>query len=102
MPIARGTTPAFVLRFPEKIDMADVREVYVTFKHGNVKVTKSGSDIQVTHGEISVRLSQSETLLLGCGTIEIQVNWTFGSGLRAASSIATCEFTRQLLPEVLE
>lgn len=102
MSIVRGTTPTFILQFPEEVDLTSASNVYVTFCRYDKKVTKDSDDLVVEAHSISVYLSQEETLMLGTGVVEIQANWTFGSGSRAASKIATYEFTKQLLPEVLQ
>ena len=101
MSIVRGTTPTFELTFPNTVDFTTVDHIYVTFRKNGVAITKSGSEIQNSEHTITVALSQEETLQLGTGTIEIQVNWTFG-GLRAASDIVPYQFDPQLLPEVLD
>lgn len=100
MPVARGTTPTFTFHFPETMDLFDARGYFVTFSGNGVKITKV-DNVVVNEHTISVSLTQEETLALGPGTVEIQVNWTYGDGLRAASSIVTYEFSRQLLLEVL-
>lgn len=104
MSIVRGTTPTFTLIFPRSVDLAEARNIYVTFRKNDVKITLTSNDSELTilHGEIRVTLTQKQTLMLGVGMVEIQVNWTFGDGLRAASNIVTYEFTKQLLTEVLE
>ena len=101
MNIVRGTTPTFVLQFPENVDLTEATNVYVTFCRYNNKITKDTDDVDIEAHSISVYLTQKETLDLGTGPVEIQANWTFGDGKRAASKITTCELTKQLLPEVL-
>lgn len=102
MSIARGTTPTFELSFPNTVNLNDASNIYVTFSKNNIRITKSGSEIQNSQRVITVMLSQEDTLKLGTGMVEIQANWTYGDGLRAASNIVPYEFTRQLLTEVLE
>lgn len=101
MSIVRGTTPTFELSFPNTVNLNEANNIYVTFSKGSTQVTKSGSEIQNSQHAISVMLSQEETLKLGIGPVEIQANWTYGDGLRAASNIVLYEFTKQLLAEVV-
>lgn len=101
MAIVRGTTPTFRLTLPETVNLDMVRAVYVTFCRNNVAVTKEIDNTVIERNVIVVSLTQEETLKLGAGTVEIQVNWISAIGIRTASSIAEYEFTRQLLPEVL-
>lgn len=102
MAIARGTTPLFHLMFPAEVDFGLANNIYVTFSRADTVITKKEPDILVTHTSIDVRLTQKETLMLGTGTVDIQVNWTYSNGLRAASSVISYEFSRQLLTEVIE
>ena len=100
MSIARGVTPTFVLSFPETVDLTQATSVYVTFSYGRRTLTKSGDDLEVAAHQISVFLSQTETLSFPIGNVEIQVNWMVGN-LRYASDIAQYNITRQLLDKVL-
>lgn len=101
MAIVRGTTPTFRLTLPSAVNFDMVRAVYVTFRRNDVVITKEIDSAVIERNVIVVSLEQEETLKLGVGTVEIQVNWITARGIRTASSIATYEFTRQLLPEVL-
>ena len=101
MAIVRGTTPTFRLTLPSTVNFDMVRAVYVTFCRNDVVITKEIDSAVIERNVIIVSLTQEETLKLGVGTVEIQVNWITARGIRTASSIATYEFTRQLLLEVL-
>ena len=101
MSIVSGTTPTFVLTFPETVDLLDATDIFVTFSRVSTVVTKHTPEIQNDSHSITVALSQEETLRLGFGVVEIQANWLFGDGLRAASDIVTYKFDRQLLTGVL-
>lgn len=103
MSVVRGTTPTFLLQFPQSVDLTNADNVYVTFDNAKgYTLTKSGADIEVEPQTVSVFLTQDETFRLGVGNIQIQVNWTFGNGLRAATEIATYEMSKQLLMEVVK
>lgn len=101
MAIVRGTTPTFRLTLPSTVNLDRVRDAYVTFCRNGIAITKEIDSAVIERNVIIVSLTQEETLKLGAGTVEIQVNWITARGIRTASSIATYEFTRQLLPEVL-
>ena len=99
MSIARGVTPTFVLTFTDG-DLTQADSVYVTFMYNGKTLTKTGEALEVSARQISVFLSQEETLSFPVGNVEIQVNW-MQDGIRHASDIAKYEITRQLLDEVL-
>lgn len=106
MATARGTTPTFTLTFPSTgqnvVDLTQARNVYVTFKNGNKTITKTGEDLTVEAHSISVYLNQEETLSFTRFGTEIQANWTYENGRRAASEIKTYSFSEQLLNKVVE
>ena len=101
MSIVRGTTPTFVLEFPNTVDLTAADNVYVTFGKNNLVITKSTADLDIEPHSISVHLSQEETLQFGVGNLEIQANWVFANGRRAASEVSTYAITKQLLAEVI-
>lgn len=101
MSIPRGTTPTFTLTFKD-IDLTAASHVYVTFSQGQRTITKTGDALEVRATEIDVYLLQRETLAFIPGNVEIQANWTVAGGGRMASDIVQYEFTKQLLPRVVE
>lgn len=104
MGVPRGTTPTFVLTFPEAsgIDLTQAINMYVTFRSGSKTITKTGDDLSISPLSVSVFLTQSETLSFNDGPVEIQANWTLGGNKRAASEVARYTFTKQLLQKVIE
>ena len=103
MSVARGTTPTYILTFrDEGLDLTTANHVYVTFKKGAKVITKTGQDIEVAPKQIEVYLNQKETLSLSEGDVKVQVNWTLGSGGRAASVVAVTNLSEQLLEKVIE
>ena len=102
-----GTTPTFVLTVD--VNLTEAAHIYATFKGGAQTVTKTDEDltVDITTGEepstaVSVFLSQAETLALTQGTVQIQLNWTFADGSRAASDIVSYTFGANLLGKVVE
>lgn len=99
----RGATPTFVLELQEEIDLSAAANVYATFRRGAINVTKSGDELTIDGREVSVYLDQAETLLFPAGAdVEIQLNWTYEDGGRAASEIANVRMEKNLLPKVLK
>lgn len=103
MSVARGTTPTYILTFEEEtLDLTTANNVYVTFRKGAKILTKTGSDIDVAPKQVEVYLSQKETLSFSGDSVDVQVNWTFAGGRRAASEVVTIPLSRQLLEKVVE
>ena len=103
--IPRGVTPTIVLTFADPaLDLTTADHVYVTFRNvqGGKDITKSDEDLTVSAKQISVFLSQSDTLSFTKGAVAIQANWTYASGARAASTIVNYTFGDQLLNRVVE
>lgn len=102
MGVPRGTTPTFTLTFTDNaLDLTTASEVYVTFSENGNILTKKGDDLTVAAKQIQVYLTQAETLAFKVGTVEVQANWTYSTGDRAASEITSINITKQLLDEVL-
>ena len=102
MSAPRGTTPTFTLQFSEEeLDLTQAENVYVTIQYGRTLLTKTGSDLDIQPKQISLYLTQQETLDFPEGNIDIQANWTAVGGGRCASDVVSYRFTRQLLNEVI-
>lgn len=102
MGIPRGTTPTFTLSFEgTDVDLTGAKDVYVTFVGKGQKITKTGEDLVVDQKSISVFLTQSDSLKLPVGDVELQANWTYADGRRCASDCVTYKFTKQLLEKVV-
>ena len=102
MSVPRGVTPTLEFTFDdENLDLTSANHVYVTFRGGK-SFTKSDEDLTIEAKKISVYLNQSETLSFMAGPVEIQANWTYPNGRRAASTIVSYVFDKQLLNQVVE
>lgn len=104
MGVPQYTTPTFTLTFTDKaLDLTACHSVYVTFKAktNGFTLTKTGEDLTVAEKSIGVHLDQQETGGFSTGEILIQANWIDAYGNRAASEIATCSITDQLLKRVI-
>ena len=109
MSIPVGVTPTFTLTFDDdNLDLTATDHVYVTFKSGLTKITKSDAQLTVAAKQIDVALTQAETLSFMPASyipnpplVEIQANWTYSNGDRAASDIVKYPFGKQLLDKVV-
>lgn len=102
MSIPRGVTPTFTLTFSDpSIDFTIAQHVYVTFK-GVDTITKQDDELTIREKEIDIYLTQAETLRFVNGMVQIQVNWTYQNGRRAASDIKKYSFSPQLLDKVVD
>ena len=99
--MVQATTPTFVLTLPNTVDLTQTHNLYFTMKQGGVSVQKSTDDLTVDGYTVSVYLSQSETLKVGVGTAQIQLNWTYSDGSRACTNIASVKVDDNLLKEVV-
>lgn len=100
--MVQATTPTFILTLPQDIDLGEAAHVYFTLKQNGAVIEKSDSDLTIDANEVSVYLSQAETLALSVGTARLQLNWTYASGTRACSTIASVVIDENLLRAVVE
>lgn len=107
----RGTTPTFTLNMlDEQLDLRNASNVYATFKQKNVLLTKTGNDLNITVTQESgsykntceVYFTQTESLQFTCGSIEVQLNWTYADGSRACSNIVNIAVNNNLVGSVLQ
>lgn len=98
----RGTTPTFELKIAdETVDLTEAYNVYATFSQCGKSLTKTGDDIEVTARQVDVYFTQAESLMFAPGAIEIQLNWTYANGSRAATRKIKAIIEDNLLGEVL-
>ena len=100
--MVQATTPTFVLTLPNTVDLSLAQNVYFTIRQRSVVIEKTGDALTVDGNEVSVFLSQAETLQFSVGQARIQLNWTYSNGERACSNIAHIAVTENLLKEVVE
>lgn len=99
----RGTTPTIVLELDTELSLANLAEMWVTFKTSTVEVTKSLSDVTIDdeNKTIVVSLTQEETLKLYNGNCEVQVRFRDESDLAYATTIADVNIGRILKEGVI-
>ena len=103
---SRGTTPTYILTFPDTIDLTTMDDIKVTIADSsyNTLLTFEKADLTIDTTSISVFLSQEQTLALPLGTLLIQVNMTFTEGgfvKRIASEIVRVQSAKNLFEEVM-
>lgn len=100
--MVQSTTPTFVLTLPQDIDLSEAENVYFTLQQSGTVITKTGDQLTVSGNTASVSLSQTDTVALLQGTANVQLNWTYSGGLRAASEIVKINITKNLITGVIE
>lgn len=100
-----GTTPTFNLKISgkEELDLTEAENIYFTIRQGSIKMTKSNEDITIIdEHNVQVSFTQEETLQLRYNMpTEIQLNWMYPNGARAATKIKTIQLHKNLIREVL-
>lgn len=101
--VSKGTTPTIILQLnQENLDLTQANNVYVTFKSNLKTVTKCGDSLTVEPNQVSVYLSQKDTLGFNLEDVAVQVNWTYDEGRRACSTIAFIKIYPNLLAREVE
>lgn len=87
------------------IDLSASPHVYVTLGQGSLLKTFTGDRLEISGHELSVYLTQEETLAFKPGAVQLQVNWLTSDGAggyyRSATDTAAVIFGKQLLRRVL-
>ena len=82
----RGTTPKNI--FDVNLDCTGAELIYITYsQHGKTIVEKTIEDVTVAEGQITVNLSQEETLRFRAAPVDIQIRVKFPDGSATASNI---------------
>lgn len=99
----RGTTPTLTIKCID-VDVKDLASIYVTFKQGNIELTKTNNDIVVDleNNAVNVPLSQEDTLTFNKGTVDVQIRALLSDGTTAiASKIRTFSMEKILKDGVI-
>ena len=95
----RGSTPVNV--FDVDVDLTGAT-IYITYRQNGVNIIeKTGQDISVTSKDLTVSLSQEETLTFTEGVVEIQIRYVFPDGSADASNIMRVSAERILKDGVI-
>ena len=101
--LPRGTTPTYRLILNDNtVDLTVASNVYVSFTGQYGAIEKTGDDLVVSAHQVDVFLSQAETLKFTEGEIEIQINWVYADGQRAATVIKKEKVGKNLIGRVIE
>lgn len=86
----RGTTPTIVLELDTEVSLANLAEMWVTFKTSTVEVTKLLEDVIIDDAlkTVTVMLSQEETLKLYNGRGSVQIRFRDENDLAYVTEIA--------------
>lgn len=80
----RGSTPVIKINLPDKVDLENVSEIWVTIKNFYTKITKKLSednvDVDVEGHNVKIGLTQEETLTLSPGEARVQVRFLTDNG----------------------
>ena len=96
----QGLTPTITVTVGNDIDLTEAAHIYVSFKQGK-KLLKLTDGFDVTEHQVDIYLEQADTLSFDPGSVEIQLNWTFSSGQRAATKPVVLSVAPNHLLEVL-
>lgn len=99
----RGTTPTLYLELDTDLSLANLSELWVTFKTTTAEVTKTLEEVTVDDETktITVILSQEDTLKTYNGPCDIQVRFKTEEGLAYASTIESINIERILKEGVI-
>ncbi len=101
MSIPRGTTPYNYFDVP--VDLTDAAVIYVTYAQGGCTVIeKTKDDLTVTAEELSVQLTQEDTLAFDSKLpVDIQIRARFADGNAIESTIMRTSVDRILKDGVI-
>ncbi len=100
--IVQATTPTFIFRIPEHIDLSNLRNIEFSLTQGKYELNKSNDAIEVDGHRVRVWLSQSDTLPLKKGSAIIMLNWTYADGNRDCSKKYQLTVEDNLFAEIME
>ena len=100
--IVRGTTPTLIFTLPETVSTADMTAIVFKIVQAEKWVKRENMDaFTLTEHGIQLTLTQEETLKFYEGKAEMQLNWMYENGARAASTDIDVTFLRNLHSEVM-
>lgn len=99
----RGTTPTLTLELDTDVSLANLTEMWVTFKTANVEVNKTLADVVIddTNKTIEVPLSQEDTLAINGRSCSVQVRFKTNDDLAYATTISSIDVENVLKDGVI-
>lgn len=96
----RGSTPTNT--FDVDLDLRGAT-VFISYEQeGAVIIEKTGEDVDIGESQLSLTLSQEETLKFHPGKVFIQIRYVFPNGAADASEIIQTTFERIIKDGVIE
>lgn len=99
--MTQATTPTFILTLPGTVDLSGIQSMFFNLEQGTTRLRKTGNELTINGNEVSVYLTQEDTLKFNKGQASLQLNWTYPDGSRACTTIISVPVDPNLLKEVV-
>ena len=97
--MVQATTPTIIMNLPNTVDLTQAQTIVFTMTQGSTVIKKVITD--ASEQQVSVYLTQDDTLGLSNGIAQIQLNWTYSDNSRACTNIENINVTPNLLKAVI-
>ena len=97
--MVQATTPTISMNLPNTVDLTQAQTIVFTMTQGSTVIKKVITD--ASEQQVSVYLTQDDTLGLSNGIAQIQLNWTYSDNSRACTNIVNINVTPNLLKAVI-
>lgn len=97
--MVQATTPTIIMNLPNTVDLTQAQTIVFTLTQGANLIKKVITNASAH--QVSVYLTQEETLGLSNGNAQIQLNWTYSDGSRACTNIVNIAVTPNLYKGVI-
>lgn len=97
--MVQATTPTIIMNLPNTVDLTQAQTIVFTITQGSTVIKKVITDASAQ--QVSVYLTQDDTLGLSNGIAQIQLNWTYSDNSRACTNIVNINVTPNLLKAVI-
>lgn len=97
--MVQATTPTIIMNLPNTVDLTQAQTIVFTMTQGSTVIKKVITDASAQ--QVSVYLTQDDTLGLSNGIAQIQLNWTYSNNSRACTNIVNINVTPNLLKAVI-
>ena len=101
MAYIKGTTPTFIFKFYNRFDCTAPSKITLTiYVNGRVLLRKDTEDLTIEEHQISVFLSQAETLAFP-KVVKVQINMLYADNTRVATNEYEIDWAKNQLDEVM-
>ena len=97
--MVQATTPTIIMNLPNTVDLTQAQTIVFTLTQGSNLIKKVITNASAH--QVSVYLTQEETLGLSNGNAQVQLNWTYSDGSRACTNIVNISVTPNLYKGVI-